>query len=218
MTLTFEQGKRLMCYEINQEGFKLWIENFQNKLPPEIWVDVKTIAEIKGITPRGLRLALKKGRYTYREVQSQGGSSYEILLSSIEPKVQEIYKNTYYREIVELEAQQEIIPISKPVKTESGFIPETAKTIALARVDLIGEWQKFRENHKPRQNGDKVFIDLYNSGEYLKNIFDKLGKTSRGSLQRWLRLYNEEKDWEALVPQYNTLDLTIIARYFPKKK
>jgi hypothetical protein len=33
-------------------------ENFQNKLPPEIWIDVKTVAEIKGITPRGLRLAL----------------------------------------------------------------------------------------------------------------------------------------------------------------
>ena len=178
------------------------VENFQNKIPPEIWVDVKTIAEIKGITPRGLRLALKKGRYTFREVQSHGGTSYELLLSSLEPKIQEIYKNTYYREIVELEAQKDIFSISKPVKTEYGFIPETAKTIALARVDLIGEWQKFRENHKPRQNGDKVFIDLYNSGEYLKNIFDKIGKTSKGSLFRWNKLYTDYESWEALVPQY----------------
>lgn len=66
----------------------------ESQYNPEIWVDVKTIAEIKGITPRGLRLALKNGRYAYREVKTQGGASYEILLSSLETNIQNIYKNT----------------------------------------------------------------------------------------------------------------------------
>ncbi len=168
--------------------------------PNIIWIDLKTAAEIKDITPRALRLALAKGKYTSRESITQGGKSYEILLSSLEPRVQEIYKNKYYQEIVELEAQ--IIHITKPEPIESGFIPETARTVALARLDLIQEWQRFRKEHKPKNKGDKLFLDLYNSGEYLKTIFQLIGSTSRGSLQRWHRSYTEYESWEALVPQY----------------
>ena len=169
----------------------------------ELWVDVKTIAQIKEITPRALRLALKRGKYTFREVQTQGKKIYEILLSSLEPQVQDIYMNTYYREIVETVNHDLLLPIEKPVQTESGFIPETAKTIALARVDLIQDWQKFRNKHKPKQNGDKLFLDLYNSGEYLKNVYQIIGKTSRGSLLRWHKLYTEHESWEALVKVYS---------------
>jgi len=168
-----------------------------------LWVDLKAIAEIKEVTSRALRLALKKDKYTFRETITQGGKSYEILLSSLEQRVQEIYKNTYYKEIIEIEAHDYLIPIPKPVQTESGFIPEIAKTIALARVDLIQGWIKFRNKHKPKQAGDKLFLDLYNSGEYLKNIFQIIGKTSRGTLLRWNKLYTEYESWETLVPQYN---------------
>lgn len=167
-----------------------------------LWVDLKTIAEIKEITPRALRISLNKGKYTFRETKIQGGKSYEILLSSLEPSVQDIYKNTYYREIVEAVNHEVLLPDEKPVKIESGFIPETAKTIALAKVDLIQDWQRFRNKHHPKQSGDKLFLDLYNSGEYLKNIFRIIGKTSRGSLLRWHKIYTEHESWEALVPQY----------------
>jgi putative transposase len=88
------------------------------------------------------------------------------------------------------------------VETQTGFIPDTAKTIALARVDLIAEWQKLRNKEKPKQKGDKLFLDLYNSGEYLKNVFQIIGKTSKGSLQRWYKSYCEHESWEILVPQY----------------
>ncbi len=37
----------------------------------DIWIDIKTIAEIKEITPRALRLALKRGKYTFREIKNQ---------------------------------------------------------------------------------------------------------------------------------------------------
>ena len=169
----------------------------------EIWVDIKTIAEIKEITPRALRISLNKGKYVFRETKTQGGKSYEILLSSLELHVQEIYRNTYYREIVETVNHDILLPIEKPVQTESGFIPEQAKTIALAKVDLIQDWIKFRNKHKPKHEGDKLFLDLYNSGEYLKNVFQIIGKTSRGSLLRWNKLYSEYESWETLVPQYH---------------
>ncbi|HSA05717.1 MAG TPA: transposase [Candidatus Gastranaerophilales bacterium] len=168
-----------------------------------LWVDLKTIAEIKQVTSRALRIALSKGKYIFRETKTQGGKSYEILLSSLEPQVQEVYKNTYYREIVETVNHDILLPIEKPVQTESGFIPAQAKTVALAKVDLIQEWIKFRNKHSPKHEGDKLFLDLYNSGEYLKNVFRLIGKTSRGSLLRWNKLYSEYENWEALVPQYH---------------
>ena len=168
--------------------------------PESIWIDLKTVSEIKGITTRALRLALAKGKYTFRESMTQGGKTSEILLSSLEKEVQEIYKNKYYSQIIEIEAQ--LIPLSKPEPSESKFIPDTAKTIALARLDLLNEWNGFRIKHKPKQNGDRLFIDLYNSGEYLKNIFELLGKTSRGSLLRWNKLYADYESIEALAPQY----------------
>ncbi len=169
----------------------------------DVWVDLKTIAEIKDITPRALRIALGKDKYTFREVLTQGGKSYEILLASLEPHVQKIYKNTYYREIIETIKNDSLLPIEKPVKTESGFVPEQAKTVALARVDLLEEWLKFRNEQKPRQKRDKLFLDLYNSGEYLKNIFQIIGKTSRGTLLRWHKIYKDYENWESLVPGYN---------------
>lgn len=190
----------------NQEAVIMGLDNkneFASSTPAgALWVDLKTVAEIKEITPRALRISLNKGKYTFRETKTQGGKSYEILLSSLESKIQDIYRNTYYREIVEAVNHQVLLPIEKPIETESGFIPETARTIALARVDLIQDWQKFRNKHKPKQSGDKLFLDLYNSGEYLKNIYQIIGKTSRGSLLRWHKIYTENESWEALVPQY----------------
>jgi len=47
--------------------------------PESIWIDLKTAAELKNITPRALRLSLSKGKYTSRETLNQGGKSYEIL-------------------------------------------------------------------------------------------------------------------------------------------
>jgi putative transposase len=167
-----------------------------------IWIDLKTISEIKGITTRALRLALNKGKYTSREAVTQGGKTSEILLTSLENEVQEIYKNKYYSQIIQLEAETQLIPMLKPEISQDNFIPETAKTIALARLDLLNEWNSFRIKYKPKQKGDRLFLDLYNSGEYLKTIYELLGKTSRGSLLRWNKLYTDYENWEALAPQY----------------
>jgi|GEM_PF-5091650 len=44
------------------------MENLENT-----WVDLKTIAELKQITTRALRISLQKGKYVYRDVKTQGG-------------------------------------------------------------------------------------------------------------------------------------------------
>ena len=57
-----------------------------------IYIYIKDVAEAKGLkSTRSLRLELNKneGKYISREVQVNGGTSYEILFSSLEPELQE---------------------------------------------------------------------------------------------------------------------------------
>ncbi|GBF22758.1 hypothetical protein tpqmel_0162 [Candidatus Gastranaerophilus sp. (ex Termes propinquus)] len=53
------------------------------------YININEIAKIKGLkSNRTLRLAINQGKYIAREVLVQGGKSYEILLSSLEPEIQ----------------------------------------------------------------------------------------------------------------------------------
>ena len=153
------------------------------------YIDIKKVAEVKHISSRAVRLAIQGDKYIAREVKTRGGTTYEILVSSLEPDIQGFFK-----------PQQEVFYY--PTLPSSVFIPDTAKTVALARIDLIKQWLKFRVQHSPRYQGDKLFIAMYNSGEFLKRLFKILGTTSRGSLLRWKRIYDEFGTWESLTPQY----------------
>ncbi|MBR1776434.1 hypothetical protein IJ750_05125, partial [bacterium] len=54
------------------------------------FVPIKRIAEIKGFkSTRSIRIAIQKGKYIAREIKVNGGTSYEILYSSLEPEIQE---------------------------------------------------------------------------------------------------------------------------------
>ena len=54
------------------------------------YIDIKRIAEIKGLkSTRSIRIAIQKGKYIAREVKVNGGTSYEILYSSLEAEIQE---------------------------------------------------------------------------------------------------------------------------------
>ena len=54
------------------------------------YIDIKRIAEIKGLkSTRSIRIAIQKGKYIAREVKVNGGTSYEILYSSLESELQE---------------------------------------------------------------------------------------------------------------------------------
>ena len=153
------------------------------------FVPINKVAEAKNITTRAVRLSIQSGQYIAREVTVQGGKSYEILFESLEYDIQALVKENPE-------------PFYYPAIPTKSFVPDTAKTIALARIDLIKQWGTFRIKYSPLHQGDKLFLEMYNSGEYLKRLFNILGKTSCGSLKRWKLTYDEFGTWEYLVPQY----------------
>ena len=59
------------------------------------FVSIKEIAEAKGLkSTRSLRLQINKpdSPYIAREVEVNGGTSYEILYSTLEPEIQELLR------------------------------------------------------------------------------------------------------------------------------
>ena len=53
------------------------------------YININKIAEIKGLkSNRSIRLAIQKGKYVAREIKVNGGTSYEILYSSLEVEIQ----------------------------------------------------------------------------------------------------------------------------------
>ena len=61
-----------------------------------IYIDIKNIAEANGLTfTRSIRLKLNKpeSKYISREVKVNGGTSYEILFSSLEHGLQDKLRN-----------------------------------------------------------------------------------------------------------------------------
>lgn len=164
-----------------------------------IWIDVSTLADLKKRTPRAIRLSLPKSKYKYKAATSNGINSYKILLGSIEAELQSKYLSQYYHCII---AEEPTLPIK--IKEERA-IPEEQKKLALAKMDLVRFWLKFREDYKPRTRADKDFLILYNSGELYQNIYELVNNVSIGSLYRWKSLLNSalKSDWTVLVPNYS---------------
>lgn len=62
------------------------------------------------------------------------------------------------------------------------IIPEHAKKIALAKMDLMKQWFEFRKKSNNKFKADYEFVQLYNTSN--SNIFSILGKISRGSIKK----------------------------------
>ncbi len=157
------------------------------------YISIKELSELKGISTRAVRLA--KSKYQTREVKVQGGLSFEILLSSIEPELQEKYLDKK----VEIKTEStSLVPIN--FKEDS---TDKAKETALARFDLIKEWQRQRKNQRKQTTFDANFLDAYNAGLLYPKIYSVIGNTSIGTLQRWKRILNNSPDFRLLIPNYH---------------
>lgn len=78
----------------------------------------------------------------------------------------------------------------------SKFIPEKAKQIALARLDLVHKWLEFRRKSNIKIQADYDFVKLHNTTDsHLRQV---LGKVSRGSLHRWNAMLDDFEDYEKL--------------------
>ena len=172
----------------------------------DIWIDVETLAKLKNITRRAVRLALNQNKYEYKVENIRGGKTYKIKLSTLEEELQLKYFQEYYDDYKTCE--NEVIELSNLNIKQEKLISENQRKIALAKYDLIYAWLYFRKEYKRdklKTNGnipDKEFLQLYNTGMFQEEIFKILGKVSIGSLYRWRALLDYNKDWTALVGQY----------------
>ena len=166
----------------------------------DCWLTMDIVAELKGITERAIRLSIRKKKYITKAYDTRGGKSYKILLSSLEPNIQQKYLDEYYKNLVLTESE-----IINAEPKQEKIIPEHIKKIALARLDLLKLWGSFRKDRGVIGTANKDFIQLYNSGEFHSNVFQTIGKVSIGTLYRWkLSLGNfTSDDWEKLIPEYN---------------
>ena len=80
------------------------------------------------------------------------------------------------------------------------FTPEKSKKVALARLDLLNQWKEFRRKSENKLQADYDFVKLHNTSN--SNLFEILGKISRGSLHRWNTILNGTEDYTKLIPQY----------------
>ena len=162
----------------------------------DTYIDIKKIAEIKGLkSTRSIRIAIQKGKYIAREVKVNGGTSYEILYSSLEPEIQE-----------RLEDEEIKTTALIPVENKTNFISENAKMNALARVDIVTALMNIRSKYPTKKEADDMFLDLYNSGMYLPQVFKFVGTISIGTLHRWVKAY-ENYGTKGLLPQRKTNQL-----------
>ena len=85
------------------------------------YINIKDVAEAKGLTStRSIRLELNKveSKYISREIKVNGGTSYEILFSSLEPEIQQ-----------RIFGRAESSEASEPVRCRSDVTPPTPRII-----------------------------------------------------------------------------------------
>lgn len=94
------------------------------------YINIKEIAEAKGLkSTRSLRLEINKpeSKYISREVKVNGGTSYEILYSSLEPEIQEKLREGNPK-------SSALVPLNYQATT---FVSESARLTSLARLDIV---------------------------------------------------------------------------------
>ena len=156
----------------------------------EKYITIKELAELKGVSTRAIRLS--RGKYITRDIIVKGGKSFEILLSSIEPEL----KEKYYSKIVPILSKKQL---PAPLDFHK---PDKAKTIALARLDLLNLWKNQRKNQQNKTQFDTDFLSTYNAQVLYPEIYAKLGKISIGTIQRWKRVLGNSNNYELLIPNY----------------
>ncbi len=127
----------------------------------EKYITIKELAELKGVSARAIRLS--RGKYQTRDIVVKGGKSFEILLSSIEPKLQE----KYYSKFIPILSEKKL---PAPLDFHK---PDKAKTIALARFDLLNICKKERKNQQNKTQFDTDFLSAYSAQVLYPEIYAK---------------------------------------------
>ena len=141
------------------------------------YINIKQIAEAKGLkSTRSLRLENNKpeSKYISREVKVNGGSSYEILFSSLEPELQQKLREAKNK-------STELVPLNYKSET---LVTDKAKLTRNHRMNIVKAALEKRKNYKTIKESDSDFLDLYNTGLFLPKAYNFLGSISIGTLRR----------------------------------
>ena len=160
------------------------------------YINIKEIAKIKGLSStRSLRLEINKteSKYIAKEVKVNGGTSYEILFSSLEPEIQQKLRNAENKTTA-------LVPLNNNKQAE--FVSDKTKITANYRANIVVALQKLRKKYSTKKEADTVFLDLYNSGLYLPKAYKFIGSISIGTLHRWVRAFEKHESIECLQPKY----------------
>ena len=159
------------------------------------YINIKDVAEAKGLTStRSLRLELNKieSKYISREIKVNGGTSYEILFSSLEPEIQQKLR----------EAENKTTTLVPHNYKEPDFVSDKTKLTANYRANIVVALQKLRKKYPTKKEADTTFLELYNSGLYLPKAYNFIGSISIGTLHRWVRAFEKHESTECLQPKY----------------
>ena len=158
------------------------------------YVTIKEIAQAKGLkSTRSIRMEINKpeSKYISREVKVNGGISYEILFSSLEPELQQ--------KLRECETKSTAIV---PLNYKPPIITDKARQTANHRMNIVKAALEHRNKYPSIKEADAEFLDLYNSGLYLPKAYEFLGHISIGTLRRYIQAYKKTGNAESLIPQY----------------
>ena len=161
------------------------------------YINIKEIAEAKGLkSTRSLRLEINKpeSKYISREVKVNGGTSYEILFSSLEPELQQKLREAENK-------STELVPLNYKSET---LVTDKAKLTRNHRMNIVKAALEKRKNYKTIKESDSDFLDLYNTGLFLPKAYNFLGSISIGTLRRWIQSYRKHENADCLVPKYKS--------------
>ena len=123
----------------------------------ETWIDVETLANLKGVSKRAIRLSFnsKNSNYETKIENGKGGKLYKIRLSSIEEDLQIKYIHEYYDT---LSTTNNIIELHKFKPKAEKIISFKQRELALAKYDLIKIWENYRLEQKQKGTSKKLLI------------------------------------------------------------
>lgn len=158
------------------------------------YINIKEIAQAKGLkSTRSIRMEINKleSKYISREVKVNGGTSYEILFSSLEPELQQKLRENETKSTA-------LVPLNyKPP-----VITDKARITANHRMNIVKAALEHRKKYDTQKQADHEFLELYNTGLFLPKAYEFLGSISIGTLRRYIQAYLKSGNAESLVPQY----------------
>lgn len=161
------------------------------------YININNVAEAKGLkSNRSLRLEINKpeSKYIAREVKVNGGTSYEILFSSLEPELQQKLREAENKSI-------ELVPLNYKSET---LVTDKAKLTRNHRMNIVKAALEKRKHYKTIKESDSDFLDLYNTGLFLPKAYNFLGSISIGTLRRWIQAYRKHENAACLIPKYKS--------------